>query len=172
MALMTGTADVAAGDRAVAGPGLDRLSPTRSTAATARPPGVPRERLVRDSSVVLLALAVIGLAAVVIWPRGPTGLPEESSFLVNGPDVTPGPTGEVDAATVEATAEASGEPGTGVAAPEPTPRVTPDSAGPVKPLPGRATPKATYPPRSTPIARTSRRLCFLNWAALGRLLKI
>ena len=67
----------------------------------AAPPGAgaPRERLVRDSGVALLALAMIGLVAVVLWPHGPTGEPEQSIFGVNRTVVTPGPTGEVDAAT-------------------------------------------------------------------------
>ena len=59
----------------------------------------------RDSGIALLALATIGLVAVVLWPHGPTGEPEQSIFGVNRTVVTPGPTGEVDAATAEPTAD-------------------------------------------------------------------
>ena len=79
----------------------------------------------RDSGVALLALATIGLVAVVLWPHGPTGEPEQSVFGVNRTVVTPGPTGEVDAATAEPTADASGEPGTAVPTSDATSPVVP-----------------------------------------------
>ena len=98
----------------------------------------------RDSGVALLALATIGLVAVVLWPHGPTGEPEQSIFGVNRTVVTPGPTGEVEAATAEPTADASGEPGTAVPTSDAATPVVPRAAAPV----GQPTPK--LPPGATP----------------------
>ena len=100
---MAGTAAAAAAARAAATRPATGVGPATRTP----PPGAaaPRDRLVRDSGIALLALATIGLVAVVLWPHGPTGEPEQSIFGVNRTVVTPGPTGEVDAATAEPTAE-------------------------------------------------------------------
>lgn len=136
-------------------------------ASVGRPPtttrpgaGAPRERLVRDSGIALLALATIGLVAVVLWPHGPTGQPEQSVFGVNRTVVTPGPTGEVDAATAEATTGASSEPGTAVPTSDATSPVVPRATGaavqPTPRLPPGATPRPTSrlaptpPPTATP----------------------
>ena len=80
--LVAGTAAAAAAARAAAthpatGGGARDPHALRPGAAA------PRERLVRDSGIALLALATIGLVAVVLWPHGPTGEPEQSIFGVN-----------------------------------------------------------------------------------------
>ena len=111
---------------------------------SARRAGAPRERLVRDSGVALLALATIGLVAVVLWPHGPTGEPEQSVFGVNRTVVTPGPTGEVDAATAEPTTGASGEPETAAPTSEATSPVVTHATAPA----GQPTPR--LPPGATP----------------------
>src|SRR6187399_300626 len=67
-----------------------RTSMGRPPTTTRPGAGTPRERLVRDSGIALLALATIGLVAAVLWPQGPTGQPEQSVFGVNRTVVTPG----------------------------------------------------------------------------------
>jgi hypothetical protein len=134
------------GPPAAAVPGLGRLSPGLTRTATPRTPGAPRERLVRDSGVALLALVVVGLVAVLFWPHGPTGEPQGSVFVVDRAVVTPSPTGEVDAAT----AENSGEPETPGESAEPTQPVTPGSTSAIAPPAAKATPRVTLRPGQTP----------------------
>ena len=122
----------------------------RPTAGLARPttpgaPVAPRERLVRDSGVALLALVVVGLVAVLFWPHDPTGEPRGSVFVVNREVVTPSPTGEVEAAT----AENSGEPETPIASAEPTGPLTPGSTPGTHPT-AKPTPRVTLRPGQTP----------------------
>ncbi len=138
--MVAGTAAAAAAARAAAArTTVGRPAPKIPSGAAA-----PRERLVRDSGIALLALATIGLVAVVLWPHGPTGQPEQSVFGVNRTVVTPGPTGEVDAATAEATTGASGEPETAVPTSDATPPVVSRATAPI----GQPTP--TLPPGATP----------------------
>ena len=90
----------AVGDEA-APAGAARRTPGRTHRTSSGGPAAPRERLVRDSGIALLALAGVGLAAFAFWPHPPAGEPESSFFVVNRAVVTPEPTGEVDAATSE-----------------------------------------------------------------------
>jgi hypothetical protein len=126
---------------------------SRRAAGPARPttqgaPVAPRERLVRDSGVALLALVAVGLIAVLFWPHGPTGEPEGSFNVVDRAVVTPSPTGEVDAATAENSAE-PGTPGVSAGPAQPT---TPGSTSPAaKPTP-RITPRPGQTPPPTPQA--------------------
>jgi hypothetical protein len=126
----------------------------RATRAPRPAAGAPRERLVRDSGAALLALATIGLVAVVIWPHGPSGQPEQSIFGVDGTVVTPGPTGEVEAATAEATTDASGEPQTAPPTSEATApvltRATAAVGQPAPKLPPGTTPRPTSRLAPTP----------------------
>ncbi len=154
--VLAGTAAAAAAARAAAtrpaaGAGRAIRTPKPAT-------GAPRERLVRDSGIALLALATIGLVAVVLWPHGPTGQPEQSVFGVDRTVVTPGPTGEVDAATAQATTGASDEPqtaapGSGATSP-PITHATAAAGQPTPRLPPGATPRPTSRLAPTPTPTT------------------
>ena len=124
------------------------------TAVTRPATAAPRERLVRDSGIALLVLAMIGLVAIVFWPHGPTGQPEQSVFGANRTVVTPGPTGEVDAATGEPSASGPGEPGTVTTTSEATSpivsRATAAAGAPTPKLPPGATPRPTSKLAPTP----------------------
>jgi hypothetical protein len=126
--------------------GLGPLAAASAGPGTPRPPGAPRERLVRDSGVALLVLAVVGAVAVLFWPHGPTGQPQGSFFVVNRAVVTPSPTGEVEAAT----AENSVEPGTPTVSSEPSQPVTADSTPGVGSQAVKPTPRITLRPGQTP----------------------
>jgi hypothetical protein len=135
------------GDR----PKVDRVSSGRGL-ATARPgaAGAPRERLVRDAGVALLALAVVGLAAVTIWPQGPSGEPKKTVFAVNRAAETPGPPDNVATASPGPTGEVAVETDTPVATPEPTTLVTRAPAAPVSQQTPKPLPAATLRPGATP----------------------
>jgi len=123
-----------------------RASPGPTHATTRRAAAAPRERLVRDSGIALIALAGIGLAAFAIWPHPPAGEPESSMFVVNRAVVTPGPTGEVDAATNEPSVDASTDPAAPAITVEPDPSLQPDR-----------TTAAGGDPRARPTARPTPR---------------
>ncbi len=149
--LVVGPAAAATAARAATHPATEVGPATH----TPRPgAAAPRDRLVRDSGVALLVLATVGLAAVVLWPHGPTGEPDQSIFGVNRTVATPGPTGEVEAATAEPTdgvsPGASSEPGTAVPTSPVVPRVTAPTGQPTPKLPPGATPRPTSRLAPTP----------------------
>ena len=134
-------------------PNLDRLTPGGATTVTPRAAGAPRERLVRDSGIALLALVVVGLAVVALAPHGPTGEPTGSVFVVNRAVVTPGPTDEVEAATPRPTGEVAVETDVPASTPgltvgvTPAPNATPAHGTTATPRP---TPRVTLRPGQTP----------------------
>jgi hypothetical protein len=149
-----------------------RVSPVASMASVASvSPVVPvsraplsaaptaRARLVRDTGFALTVLGVIGLA-VVVWPRGPAGMPGADPAVVRG-TVTPGPgvTTPVNAAAsapANPTGLVAGETDAPSATPTRIPLATPTPAGvatrpPKSTQRPQATPKATpTPPPATP----------------------
>jgi hypothetical protein len=140
----------AVGDEA-APAGAARRSPGRTHRTSSGGPAAPRERLVRDSGIALLALAGVGLAAFAFWPHPPAGEPESSFFVVNRAVVTPEPTGEVDAATSEPSVDVSIDPAA-------TPAVSAEPTTPTRPDPttaGSAAPRARPTARLTPRPATT-----------------
>jgi hypothetical protein len=137
--------------------GAARLTPGPTYRTSSGGPPAPRERLVRDSGIALLALAGVGLAAFAFWPHPPAGEPESSFFVVNRAVVTPEPTGEVDAATSEPSVDVSIDPATPAVSAQPTTPTRPDptTAGSAAP---RARPTARLTPRpATTTAPTATR---------------
>jgi hypothetical protein len=137
--------------------GAARLSPGPTYRTSSGGPAAPRERLVRDSGIALLALAGVGLAAFAFWPHPPAGEPESSFFVVNRAVVTAEPTGQVDAATSEPSVDVSIDPAAPAVTAVPTTPTRPDptTAGSAAP---RARPTARLTPRpATTTAPTATR---------------
>ena len=71
---------------------IGAVSGARSAAAPSVTPAMPRERLVRDAGIALIALAGLGLVALLIWPGGPAG-PAPTHLAVTLADPTERPSG-------------------------------------------------------------------------------
>ena len=158
-----GSAEVA-GECDRVGPELDRLTRGPTTAAVVpQAAPAPRERLVRDSGVALLALAVVGLAVVMLWPQGgPTGEPTGSVFVVDRAVVTPGPSDDAETPTAAPTGEVAVETDVPVSTPEASaaPHATPKPPAVVTPLPPGRRPGLRAPtrrPTPTPTRDARRR---------------
>ena len=142
---------IGAGARPSAAPAPEvaDLRPGRLAAVASRTAGTPRERLVRDSGVALLALAVVGIAFVA-WPKdSPPGDPGASLLVVNRAVVTPGPTDGVDVRSPDPTGEVAVETDTPNATPVPTALVATTPAPPAPVQNGQPPPRTTPRPGAT-----------------------
>ena len=159
---------------AVAGPAVVPVGVLAASARTAPtavapriPPVTPRERLVRDAGIALIALAVLGLVAYFVWPQDPNGKASGTGFPVTLANVSAEPTPPGSLAAVEPAASvvvATPAPATPTAvstpspSPEPTPTVTPKPTPKPTPQPTprpasrAATPKPTPTPTPKPTA--------------------
>jgi hypothetical protein len=142
---------------------IGAVSGARSAAAPSVTPAMPRERLVRDAGIALIALAGLGLVALLIWPGGPAG-PAPTHLAVTLADPTERPSGHSTASETASAGDAVGAGATRATSsptvpptakpavtPSPTATPVPSSKGAPAPTP-RRTPRPTPTPTPTPTA--------------------
>lgn len=137
-------------------------SSRRARSAVPVAPGAPRERLVRDTGIALVVLAVLGLALASLWPHGPFGrspggapgiapgsqtpLPSATTSTDGASTPSANPSGDVLSETSAPTRAASTAP-TRTHRPSVTPKPTPKPTASPTSIP---TPALTPSPEPSP----------------------